>query len=77
MKVMIFADIHRNASAFRAVLSDLDQSSDIDAIYCLGVLVRIGHVHNEVIDLLRQRPDIHTISGNHDECVLALIHGDV
>ncbi|WP_313586401.1 metallophosphoesterase family protein [Exiguobacterium sp.] len=77
MKVMIFTDIHGNASALRAVLSYLDQSSDIDAIYCLGDLVGIGPEHNEVINLLRQRSDIQTISGNHDECVLALIHGDV
>ncbi|WP_294744387.1 metallophosphoesterase [uncultured Exiguobacterium sp.] len=76
MKVMLFTDIHGNASALRAVLSYLDQQSDIDAIYCLGDLVGIGPEHNEVIDLLRQRSDIQTISGNHDECVLALIRGD-
>ncbi|HBQ76193.1 MAG TPA: metallophosphoesterase, partial [Exiguobacterium sp.] len=74
MKVMLFTDIHGNASALRAVLSHLDQQTDIDAAYCLGDLVGIGPEHNEVIDLLRQRSDIQTISGNHDECVLALIH---
>lgn len=77
MKVMLFTDIHGNASALSAVLSYLDQQTDIDAAYCLGDLVGIGPEHNEVIDLLRQRSDIQTISGNHDECVLALIHGDV
>ncbi|WP_323679931.1 metallophosphoesterase family protein [Exiguobacterium indicum] len=76
MKVMLFTDIHGNASALRAVLSYLDQQPDIDAVYCLGDLVGIGPEHNEVIDLLKQRPDIQTISGNHDECVLALIHGE-
>jgi len=77
MKVMIFTDIHGNAAALRAVLSYLDQQSDIDAVYCLGDLVGIGPEHNEVINLLRQRSDIQTISGNHDECVLALIHEEV
>lgn len=76
MKVMLFTDIHGNESALRAVLSYLDQQPEIDAVYCLGDLVGIGPEHNEVIELLKQRPDIQTISGNHDECVLALIHGE-
>lgn len=53
MKVMLFTDIHGNASALRAVLSYLDQQPDIDAVYCLGDLVGIGPEHNEVIDLLK------------------------
>ena len=76
MKVMLLTDIHGNASALRAALSYLDQQSDIDAVYCLGDLVGVGPEHNEVIELLKHRSDIQTISGNHDECVLALIHGE-
>ncbi|MFJ8513459.1 metallophosphoesterase family protein [Lysinibacillus xylanilyticus] len=75
MRIAIFTDIHGNASALNAVLSDIDSRKDIERIYCLGDMIGIGPDSNEVLQMLFTRNDISMITGNHDEAVLSLAKG--
>lgn len=73
MKLAIMTDIHGNELALKAVLHDIDKRGDIDEIWCLGDMIAMGPDSNEVLDLLFSRPDVHMITGNHDEAILSLI----
>lgn len=75
MRIAIFTDIHGNASALNAVLSDIDSRKDIERIYCLGDMIGIGPDTNEVLQMLFSRTDISMITGNHEEAVLSLAKG--
>lgn len=72
IKIAIITDIHGNAPALNAVLSDIDKFSDIEHIYCLGDMIGIGPDSNEVLHILFSRSDITMITGNHDEAILSL-----
>ena len=76
VKIAVIADIHGNAFALKAVLSEIDALEDVDSIYCLGDMIGIGPDTNEVLDLLFTRNDLKMITGNHDEAILALIKGE-
>jgi len=76
MKFAVLTDVHGNAAALSAVLEEIDRMGDVERIYCLGDLIGIGPEHNEVLELVTKRHDMRTVSGNHDEAVLALIHGE-
>ena len=76
MKIGVITDIHGNASALKAVLAELDKSSEIEHIYCLGDMIGIGPDTNEVLSILFARTDLSMITGNHDEAVLALLKGE-
>lgn len=75
MQFAIIADIHGNAPALRAVLSEIDNLNNIDHIYCLGDMIGIGPESNEVLQMLFSRSDTSMITGNHDEAILALAKG--
>lgn len=75
MRIAIITDIHGNAAALKAVLSEIDNRKDIDHIYCLGDTIGIGPDSNEVLHRLFSRNDTSMITGNHDEAVLALAKG--
>lgn len=72
IKIAIITDVHGNARALEAVLSEIDRRRDIERIYCLGDMIAIGPESNEVLDMLFSRTDVAMITGNHDEAVLAL-----
>lgn len=74
MKFAVITDIHGNAAALGAVLQQLAERTDVSEIFCLGDFIGIGPQTNEVIELVRSTPHMTSISGNHDENVLALIH---
>lgn len=74
--VAIIADIHGNSPALRAVLEAIDQRGDVTRIYNSGDLIGIGPDTNEVLEILTSRRDIASISGNHDQAVLALMEGE-
>jgi predicted phosphodiesterase len=74
--VAIIADIHGNSPALRAVLDAIDQRGDVKRIYCSGDLIGIGPDTNEVLDIITKRPDFQSVSGNHDEAILALALGE-
>lgn len=66
-RIAVFGDLHGNADAARAVLTDID-AAEVNRVYCLGDLVGYGAEPNEVIDLVRER-EIPTIMGNYDDGV--------
>lgn len=68
MRYALLSDIHANLPALRAVLADIDNRGDIDAIYHLGDLTGYAPWPNEVVDLLRERR-IPGIAGNYDSTV--------
>ncbi len=63
-RLAIFSDIHGNAAALRAVLSDID-AAGIEERYCLGDLIGYGPRPTEVIEIMRSS-GIPTIPGNYD-----------
>lgn len=65
MRYALLADVHANLPALEAVLSDLDQRSDVDAVHHLGDLVGYGPWPNETVALLRER-GIAGVAGNYD-----------
>ena len=66
----LISDIHANLPALRAVLADIDERPNFDAIYHLGDLTGYAPWPNEVVALLRERA-IPGISGNYDSTVAA------
>jgi predicted phosphodiesterase len=68
MKHALISDIHGNLPALEAVLADLDERGDVDAIYHLGDLGGYAPWPNEVAALLRAR-GILGIAGNYDSTV--------
>ncbi|HYW31241.1 MAG TPA: metallophosphoesterase family protein [Gemmatimonas sp.] len=68
MRYALISDIHANLEALDAVLADIDQRADADAIYHLGDLVGYSSNPNAVIDRLRERA-IAGIAGNYDSTV--------
>jgi predicted phosphodiesterase len=67
-RLALISDIHANLPALRAVLADIDERANIDAIYHLGDLTGYAPWPNEVVSLLRERA-IPGISGNYDSTV--------
>jgi predicted phosphodiesterase len=68
MRYALISDIHANLPALRAVVADIDERRNIDAIYHLGDLTGYAPWPNEVVALLRER-GIHGIAGNYDSTV--------
>jgi len=69
-RLALISDIHANLPALRAVLADIDDRANVDAIYHLGDLTGYAPWPNEVVSLLRDRA-IPGISGNYDSTVAA------
>jgi predicted phosphodiesterase len=67
-RLALISDIHANLPALRAVLADIDERANVDAIYHLGDLTGYAPWPNEVVSLLRKRA-IPGISGNYDSTV--------
>lgn len=68
MRYALISDIHANLPALRAVLGDVDQKGDVDAIYHLGDLTGYAPWPDQVVSLLRERA-IPGIAGNYDSTV--------
>jgi predicted phosphodiesterase len=69
MRLGIFADIHGNDVALRAILKDADQFA-VDCWWALGDLVLFGPRPAEVLDILRSLTGISMLRGNTDRYVL-------
>ena len=67
-RLALISDIHANLPALRAVLADIDERANFDAVYHLGDLTGYAPWPNEVIALLRER-GITGIAGNYDSTV--------
>ncbi|MCB9460766.1 MAG: metallophosphoesterase family protein [Anaerolineaceae bacterium] len=76
MRLAICSDIHGNLIAFEAVLADLAQQEEVDAIWCLGDLVAGGPRPQECIQRVRDLLEEHgkdkfkVIGGNTDRYLL-------
>ena len=68
MRYALISDIHANLPALEAVLENIEQRNDVDAVYHLGDLVGYAPWPNEVVALLRSR-EIPGIAGNYDSTV--------
>ncbi len=76
-KIGFITDVHGNAPALRAVLAELAREDDLSHIYGGGDLIGIGPDTNEVLELLFGPPSFASVAGNHENCILALLAGDV
>jgi len=68
MRYALISDIHANLHALEAVLADIDERGDSDAVYHLGDLVGYSSSPNEVVATLGDR-GISGIAGNYDSTV--------
>jgi predicted phosphodiesterase len=66
MRLAVISDIHGNLMGLEAVLADLKQQGDVDAIWVLGDLCAFGSRPVECIDLVRSLKNVQIISGNTD-----------
>lgn len=76
MKVILFADIHANLSAFEAVLADIEKHYQPDAMISLGDFIDYGMRSNEIIERIQtvNIPLLANLKGNHEK---ALIDGEL
>jgi predicted phosphodiesterase len=68
MRLALLTDIHANATALKAVLSDIETVDKVDAYAILGDLVNYGPRPNEVIEMMKQIPGPVMVNlwGNHE-----------
>lgn len=71
MRYAIISDIHGNAEALQAVLSDIAKQS-IDSIFCLGDIVGYYPDPEKCIDLITREVDF-CVAGNHDYAAIGRI----
>jgi predicted phosphodiesterase len=62
-KVLVISDIHANAVALEAVLTN---AGKFDETWCLGDVVGYGPQPNECIERIRSLPNLTCMMGNHD-----------
>ncbi len=65
MRIAVFSDVHGNAAALAAVLSDMANDS-FDQIVCGGDYALFGPRPAEAVDMVRAIPNAITILGNTD-----------
>ena len=70
MRLAIIADIHSNLEALVSVLDRIRQEG-VESVLNLGDLVGYNASPNECLALLRSRPDIKNLAGNHDLALLS------
>jgi predicted phosphodiesterase len=68
MRYALISDIHANLPALEAVLRDIGDRADVDAVWNLGDLVGYAPWPDEVVALLRER-GIGGVAGNYDSTV--------
>ena len=62
-KVLVISDVHANAVALEAVLTD---AGKVDETWCLGDVAGYGPQPNECIERIRSLPKLTCMMGNHD-----------
>ncbi len=67
MKILVISDIHANLPALESVL---ENSGQVDSIWCLGDVIGYGPYPNECIETLRELPNLVCLLGNHDAAAL-------
>lgn len=66
------ADIHANLEALTAVLDDISDKGDIEAIWCLGDIVGYGPDPGRCIEIISQCRHV-CIAGNHDMAAIGKV----
>ena len=67
MRILVISDIHANFTALKAVLDD---AGPVDETWCLGDMVGYGPDPNEVVEQMRDLPQLTCLLGNHDVAVI-------
>ena len=70
MRILVISDIHANYTALKAVMAD---AGTVDETWCLGDLVGYGPEPNEVVERVREIPNLTCLLGNHDVAVIGKI----
>ena len=73
MRVLVISDIQANLTALEAVLNE---TQDVEAVWCLGDLVGYGPDPNECVSRIAGLPNLVCLLGNHDAAVLGQIDDD-
>lgn len=68
-RIVVFSDVHGNTPALEAVLSEIDAIQP-DLVVNLGDVASGAVDPRGTLDLLRSRPEIVTVRGNHDRYLL-------
>ena len=72
MRALVLSDIHANLEALEAVLTDAQNRSGFDVIWCLGDTVGYGPDPVACVDRIREF-DLVVVAGNHDHAAVGLI----
>jgi predicted phosphodiesterase len=75
-RIAVLSDIHGNTPALAAVLAAVD-AEGVDHVLNLGDIVSGAVDPRGTLDLLATRPDIVTVSGNHERQVLSLPYDEL
>jgi predicted phosphodiesterase len=75
VRYLILSDMHGNWEAFSAVLRHAEGQS-FDATLVLGDLVGYGASPNEVVEAVRELPELLIVRGNHDKVVAGIDLGE-
>ncbi|MFZ5878051.1 MAG: metallophosphoesterase family protein [Chloroflexota bacterium] len=67
MRILVISDLHANLTALEAVLAD---AGPADETWCLGDLVGYGPDPNQVVEKVRDMPQLTCMLGNHDVAVI-------
>lgn len=67
MRILVISDIHSNLTALDTVLKS---AGSYDTVWCLGDLVGYGPDPNEVIERVRNLPNLVCVRGNHDAATI-------
>ncbi len=67
MQILVVSDIHANYEALEAVFAD---AGAVDETWCLGDIVGYGPDPNLCVELIRERPNLTCLLGNHDVALL-------
>ena len=69
MRLAFFSDVHGNAEALEAILTEASDMN-IDQYICLGDMVGYGADPNVCVERIRSLHDIYCVLGNHDNAAV-------
>ena len=69
MKYLLFSDIHGNDLALK-ILKSQGYFDNVDYVVCLGDAIAIGPSGHEVLEILKQIPNLLMVRGNHERYFL-------
>src|SRR4051812_25138826 len=70
MRIVLFSDIHGNAVAIKAVLTEIRRAAAPDALFVAGDLVLLGPRPAEALALLRSLDGARFVKGNTDQYLI-------